>query len=174
MIHALALALCVTVQAPPVVLADGPARDVIVVVEGKAYRVRTVEFVGPSPTPEPPTPPKPPEPDPIPQPDPFGIIKAVKAKAEPFAKPLREKAASAYRSSASQIAAGVFADVNALNNGHRENMRATLTDQERADLAPVGDVISKTLADLWDKKVITDLAGIGAFYRDVAAGYQGP
>jgi hypothetical protein len=171
----IALALCVLVQSPPTVLADGPARDVIVVVEGKAWRVRTVEVLGPAPSPEPPVPPTPPvPPDPTPEPDKFGVIKAVREKAEPYAKPLREKAAGVYRASASQIAAGVFADVAALNNGHRENTRAMLTDQERRDLQPVADVVSSTLKDLWDKKVITDLAGIGAFYRDVAAGYQGP
>jgi hypothetical protein len=171
----IAFALAVLLQSPPTVLADGPSRDVIVVVEGKAWRVRTVEVVGPGPTPEPPVPPTPPvPPDPDPLPDPFGIIKAVRAKAEPYAKPLRDKAAGVYRASASQIAAGVYSDVSALNNGHRENTRAMLTDQERDDLTPVARIVSASLKDLWDRKVITDLAGIGAFYRDVAAGYQGP
>jgi hypothetical protein len=172
MLIAFALAACL--QSPPTVLADGPARDVIVVVEGKAWRVRTVEVLGPAPSPEPPVPPNPPQPDPTPEPDRFGIIKAVREKAEPYSKSLREKVASAYRSSASQIAAGVFPDVASLNNGHAENMRATLTDQERKDLQPVADVIKSAIQDLWDRKVISDLAGIGAFYRDVAAGFQGP
>jgi hypothetical protein len=175
----LAFALAALLQSPPTVLADGPSRDVIVVVEGKAWRVRTVEVLGPAPTPNPP--PEPPQPDPTPEPDRFGIIAKVKAAAEPFAKPLRDKMASGYRSTASQIAAGVFNvgatdddKVRAVNSGHAENMRALLTEQERKDLTPVGDVIRTTLKDLWDRKVITDIEGVGAYYRDVASGLQGP
>ena len=62
-----ALLLALTTQAP-IVIAPGPARPVVVVLDGQAYQITTTPFSGPMP-PDPPSPPppKPPEP-PVPLP----------------------------------------------------------------------------------------------------------
>ena len=60
-----ALVLTLTTQAP-IVIAPGPARPAVVVLDGVAITVTTTPLSGPAPVP--PTPPAPPAPDPVPTP----------------------------------------------------------------------------------------------------------
>ena len=58
-----ALILAITTQAP-IVIAPGPARPVVVVLDGQAYQLTTTPFSGPMPPEPTPPSPKPPEPTP--------------------------------------------------------------------------------------------------------------
>jgi hypothetical protein len=115
---ALAVSLCVIVQAPPVVLAHGPARDVIVVVDGKAWEVRTTELVRVGVTPPAPPAPAPvpnPAPDPEPEPEPDTPWSKL-GRSAPIIGTVRAKLAAHYSAFGQRAARGEWATVQEFVN----------------------------------------------------------
>jgi hypothetical protein len=111
-------------QSPPVVLADGPPREVIVVVGDVAWRVRTLEIRGPAPSPEP---------APNPTPAPVSALATLAKECGAVLTPdVRAKSAAVFESIASQAAAGVFSDIPALNTEHRRAMVEALGEADAA------------------------------------------
>jgi hypothetical protein len=106
-----AVALAAVIQAPPVVLADGPPRNVIVLIEGRAWSVLTVEIqkagtgspVPPlDPVPNPPTPPDVP------------AEWVALGRSAPVVGTLRQKLAAHYTAIGQRAVAGEWADLRSL------------------------------------------------------------
>ena len=146
---AVALAVALVVQPPPTVIAEGPPREVVVVVEGRAWRVRTVQLVTPgSGAPAPDTPPAPADP-------PADTEWTRLGRRAPVIGSVRATLAQHYSSFGERAARGEWATVKAMVDA-----------EAPAYLAAIGDnrAITKTPRD----------AFLAAYERAWAAGNQTP
>jgi hypothetical protein len=148
-------------QSPPVVLADGPPREVIVVVGDVAWRVRTLEIRGPSPSP-----------DPAPNPTPVSALATLAKECGAVLTPdVRAKSAAVFESIASQAAAGVFADIPALNTEHRRAMVEALGEADAAKFRAASAKLTEALVSDASIKTVGDVA---VRWREIAKGLRLP
>jgi hypothetical protein len=150
-------------QSPPVVLADGPPREVIVVVGDVAWRVRTLEIRGPAPSPDP---------APSPTPAPVSALATLAKECGAVLTPdVRAKSAAVFESIASQAAAGVFADIPALNTEHRRSMVEALGEADAAKFRAASVKLTEALVSDASIKTVGDVA---VRWREIAKGLRLP
>jgi hypothetical protein len=108
----IALALAAVIQGPPVVLAEGPPRTVVVIADGKAFEVTTVELVRAGAPPVPPT--EPPAPDPTEPPAPPETEWYKLGRDVPVIGTVRAKLAAHYSAIGERAARGEWPTVAAM------------------------------------------------------------
>jgi hypothetical protein len=131
----IALALAAMVQAPPVVLAEGPPRTVVVIADGKAWEVTTVELVRAGAPPVPPT--EPPAPDPTEPPAPPVETEWSKlGRAAPVIGSVRAKLAAHYAGFGERAARGEWPTVAAMVNAESPAYLAAIGEDKAITKAP--------------------------------------
>jgi hypothetical protein len=126
----IALALAAVIQAPPVVLAEGPPRAVVVIADGKAWEVTTVELVRAGAPPVPPT--EPPAPDPTEPPAPPVDTEWSKlGRAAPVIGTVRAKLAAHYSAFGERAARGEWPTVKALVDAEGPAYLAAVGDDRK-------------------------------------------